>query len=110
ARSRVWAGEPVDVGRRDGGAYELFTLAAGTAAALADGEIFRRVVRRNTMLEPLTVLDGDVALQQRIEKVFAEDIANRRARPGPPRDELVAKVTAALENARSRPLSSSEPQ
>lgn len=96
ARSRRWAGESVDIAHRNGGAYALFTLAAGTAAVLVDGDVFRVVVRRNTLLDPLAVLDRDVAMQERIERIFAGLVTGRPPRPGPPREELLAVVRAAL--------------
>jgi len=95
-RLRAWSGEPVDVAHRDGGAYPLFAFAAGGATALADGEIFRTVVRRNYFLDPLSVLDQDVAMQERIERVFGEVRATPRPRPGPTRDELLASARAAM--------------
>ena len=95
-RLRRWTGEPIDVAHRDGGAYPLFTIAAGTAAALVDGDVFRTVVRRNYFLDPLSVLDEDVAMQERIERLFGELLAKPRAPAGPTRDELVATVRQAV--------------
>jgi 2-polyprenyl-6-methoxyphenol hydroxylase-like FAD-dependent oxidoreductase len=100
ARSRRWAGEPVDIAHRDGGAYALFTLLAGSAAALIDPDVFRVVVRRNTLLDRLALLDEDLAMQQRIEQIFGELLAEPRPRPGPARDELLASMTAARDTAR----------
>ena len=97
-RHRMWTGEPIDFTRRDGGAYPLFTLAAGGAAALIDGDVLRTVVRRNYFLDPLYVLDDDVAMQQRIERIFADIRATPRPRPGPPREELLRTMQAALSN------------
>ena len=96
ARSRSWSGESVDVAHRDGGAYALFTLAAGSAAALVDGDVFRAVVRRNAFLDPLSVLDDDIAMLERIERLFGELIGTARPRPGPGRDDLVAIVQDAV--------------
>jgi 2-polyprenyl-6-methoxyphenol hydroxylase-like FAD-dependent oxidoreductase len=101
ARSRRWAGEPVDLAHRDGGAYALFTLVAGSAAALVDGDVFRTVVRRNTFLDRLAVLDDDVATQQRIEAIFGELLARGAPRPGPARDELLAVTREAIDAASS---------
>jgi len=92
----IVSGEPVDIAHRDGGAYPLFAFAAGGAAALVDGEIFRTVVRRSYFLDPLSVLDDDVAMQERIERVFGEIRAAPRPRPGPTRDELLAAAHAAM--------------
>ncbi|MFL5778757.1 MAG: FAD-dependent oxidoreductase [Chloroflexota bacterium] len=96
ARARRWAGEPVDFAHRDGGAYGLFTLVAGTAAALEDGDVFRAVVRRNTFLDPLAVLDEDEATQRRIETLFDELRSRGGPPPGPGRDELLSIMDAAI--------------
>ena len=94
-RLRMWLGEPVDFGTRDGGAYELFSVVAAGAAALVDAAVFRVAVRRLGLLDSTRVLDDDIAMQQRIEEVFATMRATPRPPPGPPRDEMVAVVTAA---------------
>ena len=95
-RLRSWQGEAVDVAHRDGGAYPLFAFAAGNAAALVDGDVFRTMIRRNYFLDPLSVLDDDVAMQERIEQIFAELRAKPRPRPGPSRDELIEVMRTAL--------------
>jgi len=95
-RLRAWQGEAVDVAHRDGGAYPLFAFAAGNAAALVDGDVFRTMIRRNYFLDPLSVLDEDVAMQERIERIFADLRATPRPRPGPSRDELIEVMRAAL--------------
>jgi 2-polyprenyl-6-methoxyphenol hydroxylase-like FAD-dependent oxidoreductase len=95
-RLRAWQGETVDVAHRDGGAYPLFAFAAGNAAALVDGDVFRTMIRRNYFLDPLSVLDNDVAMQERIERIFADLRATPWPRPGPSRDELVDVMRIAL--------------
>ncbi|HEX7950479.1 MAG TPA: hypothetical protein VF494_09035 [Candidatus Limnocylindrales bacterium] len=95
-RLRAWSGEPIDIAYRDGGAYPLFAFAAGAAAALADGEIFRTVVRRNYFLDPLSVLDGDARMQERIEEVFPQVRSTPRPKPGPARVELIAAMRDAI--------------
>jgi 2-polyprenyl-6-methoxyphenol hydroxylase-like FAD-dependent oxidoreductase len=95
-RLRTWQGEAIDVAHRDGGAYPFFAFAAGNAAALVDGDVFRTMVRRNYLLDPLSVLDDDVAMQERIERIFADLRATPRPRPGPTRDELIEVLRAAL--------------
>jgi 2-polyprenyl-6-methoxyphenol hydroxylase-like FAD-dependent oxidoreductase len=95
-RLRTWQGEPVDVAHRDGGAYPLFAFAAGNAAALVDGDVFRTIIRRNYFLDPLSVLDDDIAMQERIERIFADLRSTPRPRPGPSREELIAVMRAAL--------------
>ena len=92
ARWRLWRGEPVDFAHRTG-AYPLFALAAGAAAAFADPDVFRVVVRRIGFLDRTAVLDDDVALQERIEALFGELRAQPRPAPGPSREELL-RVTA----------------
>ena len=91
-RRRRWTGEAVDIAHRDGGAYELFTFAAGTQAALVDGDVFRAVIRRGTFLDPLAILDADAAMQVRIEQIFAELLAAPRPKPGPSREELLEVI------------------
>ena len=93
-RARRWAGEPVDIAHRDGGAYELFSFAAGAAAALVDADIFRVVVRRNTFLDPLGRLDDDPTMQQRIETRFAA-LATAARPAGPSRGEFLDAIRAA---------------
>jgi 2-polyprenyl-6-methoxyphenol hydroxylase-like FAD-dependent oxidoreductase len=95
-RQRMWSGEPIDFARHDGDAYPLFPIAAGGAAALVDDEVFRAVVRRNYFLDRLSVLDDDIEMQQRIERLFAELRAVPRPRPGPSRDDLIAAMQAAV--------------
>ncbi len=95
-RLRRWSGEPIDIAHRNGGAYPLFAFAAGGAAALVDDEVLRTVLRRNYFLDPLSVLDDDVAMQERIEQRFAEIMATPRPRPGPTRDELLEAMRGAL--------------
>jgi 2-polyprenyl-6-methoxyphenol hydroxylase-like FAD-dependent oxidoreductase len=99
ARARRWAGEPVDIAHRDGGAYPLFTLLAGSAAATVDPDVFRVVVRRNTFLDPLSILDEDLAMQERIERIFGRLSAERRPPPGPARNDLLAAILAAVKAA-----------
>jgi len=94
-RLRLWQGEAIDFAHREGGAYPLFAFMAGSATVLSDADIFRAVIRRNYFLDPLGVLDADVALQQKIESRFAELRATPRPRPGPPRDELIATMRHA---------------
>ena len=95
-RLRMWTGESIDVAHRDGGAYPLFTMAAGTRAALVDADIFRTIVRRNYFLDPLSTLDNDVPMQERIERIFIELQASSQPRPGPTREELLATMRRAI--------------
>jgi 2-polyprenyl-6-methoxyphenol hydroxylase-like FAD-dependent oxidoreductase len=101
-RNRRWAGEAVDIAHRKGGAYELFSFAAGAAAALIDPDVFRVVVRRNSFLDPLAKLNADVAMQEKIERIFGELTATPRPAPGPTREELLEITNRALSQERSR--------
>jgi 2-polyprenyl-6-methoxyphenol hydroxylase-like FAD-dependent oxidoreductase len=98
-RLRRWTGESIDIAHRDGDAYPLFTVAAGTAAALVDDDVFRTIVRRNYFLDALSVLDNDRPMQERIERIFAELRTKPRPAPGPTREELLVTVREALANA-----------
>ena len=89
ARARRWAGEPLDLSRRDG-CYPLFSFAAALATAARDDLILRRTVRRVGLLDRTAVFDRDGEVQDRIEALFTPAPS-----PGPPRDELVARVAAA---------------
>lgn len=94
-RLRRWSGEAFDLTRRDGGAYPLFIMAAGGAAALVDKAILRAVIRRNYFLDPLSVVDDDVPLLERIEQIFRDLLATPRPPAGPSREELLAVIRAA---------------
>ena len=93
-RLRHWLGESVDFTRRDGD-YALFTFIAGGAAAMVDAEVFRVVTRRMGLLDSTSVLDDDLAMQQRIEDLFAEARSAPRPPSGPTRDEMVELVSTA---------------
>ncbi len=97
ARLRGWTGEPIDFAHRDGD-YEFFSLVAAGAAAAVDPEIFRMAVRRTGLLDRTSVLDDDVAMQVRIEEVFAKMSATPRPPAGPTRDEMV-ELMAATDSA-----------
>ena len=97
ARLRGWSGEPVDLAHRDGD-YEYFSLVAAGAAAAIDPDIFRIAVRRTGLLDGLSVLDDDVAMQSRIEGIFAKMSAAPRPPSGPTRHEMV-ELMAAADNA-----------
>ncbi len=94
-RLRLWLGRPVTLA--PDGDYELFTLVAGGAGALADPDVFRTHVRRIGLLDPLVVLDDDQAMRERLAAVL------RAPRPpaGPPRDEMAAIVAAAAAGSRT---------
>jgi len=99
-RTRLWAGESIDYTHASGGAYPFFTYAATGVAPMAHGDVFRAVVRRNTFLDPLAVLDEDPAMQARLEAFYADLAAAGRPRSGPSRDELVEIITDAAAQGR----------
>jgi 2-polyprenyl-6-methoxyphenol hydroxylase-like FAD-dependent oxidoreductase len=91
-RTRRWAGEPLDMGHRDG-AYALFSQFAAMLAAPHDDHVLRRAVRRVGLLDRTSVFDEDTALHERIEQIFGELTATPPPSPGPPRDELLAALS-----------------
>jgi 2-polyprenyl-6-methoxyphenol hydroxylase-like FAD-dependent oxidoreductase len=89
ARARRWAGEPLDITRRDG-CYPLFSFAAAITAAPHDDNVLRRTVRRMGLLDRTTAFDDDVEVQERIEAIVARLMSNGPPPvPGPPRDQLL---------------------
>jgi 2-polyprenyl-6-methoxyphenol hydroxylase-like FAD-dependent oxidoreductase len=93
ARSRHWSGERLDIGHRDG-CYPLFSFLAAVATAPHDDLILRRTVRRIGLLDRTAVFDEDTEVHDRIEATFARLTETPPDRPGPPRDELLARLTA----------------
>jgi 2-polyprenyl-6-methoxyphenol hydroxylase-like FAD-dependent oxidoreductase len=91
ARARHWAGEPLDMGRRDG-CYPLFSFAAAIAAAPHDDHVLRRTIGRIGLLEPVATFDDDTELHDRIETIFADLTATPPPPLGPPRDELLERM------------------
>jgi 2-polyprenyl-6-methoxyphenol hydroxylase-like FAD-dependent oxidoreductase len=94
ARTRRWTGESLDISRRDG-CYPLFAFAAALAAAPQDDVVLRRTIRRIGLLDRTAVFDQDEQLHERIETIFAALTADSRLPAGPPRDELLARITEA---------------
>jgi len=90
ARAARWAGEPLDVAHRDG-CYPLFSFAGAIAAAPHDDAVLRGIVRRIGLLDRTAAFDADEALHDRIEAILA-GLGPRS--PGPPRDELLARLGA----------------
>jgi 2-polyprenyl-6-methoxyphenol hydroxylase-like FAD-dependent oxidoreductase len=91
ARARRWAGEPLDISRRDG-SYPLFSFAAALAAAPHDDHVLRRTLGRIGLLDRTAVFDGDSELHERIEAIFSGLMSNPPPPPGPPRDEFLARL------------------
>ena len=94
ARSRRWAGEPLELGRRDG-CYPLFAFAAALAAAPHDDLVLRRTIGRIGLLDRTAVFDDDAELHDRIEAIFASMMRQPPAPIGPPRDELLTRLGKA---------------
>jgi 2-polyprenyl-6-methoxyphenol hydroxylase-like FAD-dependent oxidoreductase len=95
ARAQRWRGEPLDITRRDA-CYPLFSFVGALAAAPRDDAVLRGIIRRIGLLERTAVFDEDDALHDRIEGILAELGARSPAPPGPPRDELLARMAAAV--------------
>jgi 2-polyprenyl-6-methoxyphenol hydroxylase-like FAD-dependent oxidoreductase len=93
ARARRWSGEALDISRADG-CYPLFAFAAALAAAPHDDEVLRRSVRRLGLLDRAAAFDDDVAVHRKIEEIFRRLMSNPPPPPGPPRGELLERVTA----------------
>jgi 2-polyprenyl-6-methoxyphenol hydroxylase-like FAD-dependent oxidoreductase len=93
ARSLRWKGEPLEIGRRDT-CYPLFSFIGALAAAPHDDAVLRRTIRRIGLLDRTAVFDDDDALQDRIETILGELAARRPSPPGPPREELLARLAA----------------
>jgi flavin-dependent dehydrogenase len=94
ARTRRWNGEAVDMSRRDG-CYPLFASAAALAAAPHDDLVLRRTIRRIGLLDRTAVFDEDGQLHERIETIFAALVAASPPPAGPPREELLARISIA---------------
>jgi 2-polyprenyl-6-methoxyphenol hydroxylase-like FAD-dependent oxidoreductase len=91
ARARRWRGEAMEIGRRDG-CYPLFSFVGALAAAPADDLVLRRTIRRIGLLDRTAVFDQDAVLHDRIEKILGD--LGRPSPPGPPREELLARLAA----------------
>jgi len=96
-RRRMWTTGQVDFAHRNGD-YALFSMMAAPAVALVDGQVARVFLRRIGLLESTRVLDDDVALQMRIEKLFGELMKGQRLRQGPTRQEML-ELCLAVQSA-----------
>jgi 2-polyprenyl-6-methoxyphenol hydroxylase-like FAD-dependent oxidoreductase len=94
ARALRWSGEPLQSDRRDS-CYALFSLVGALAAAPHDDLVLRRTMRRIGLLDRTAAFDDDDALHDRIETILRRLAAHPPSPPGPPRDELLARLTAA---------------
>ena len=93
ARARRWSGETLDVGSRTG-SYPLFSFVGALAAAPHDDLVLRRTIRRIGLLDRTAVFDADQVVQDRIEAILKR--LGPPASPGPPRDELLGRLDAAV--------------
>jgi hypothetical protein len=93
ARSLRWRGEPLEIGRRDS-CYPLFSFVGALAAAPHDDAVLRRTIRRIGLLDRTAVFDEDDALHDRIETILDRLTARPPSPPGPPREELLARLAA----------------
>jgi hypothetical protein len=89
APSARWAGESLDIGRRDG-CYPLFSFVGALAAAPHDDAVLRRTIGRIGLLDRTAVFDDDDALHDRIETILGR--TRPPSSPGPPREELLARL------------------
>jgi 2-polyprenyl-6-methoxyphenol hydroxylase-like FAD-dependent oxidoreductase len=94
-RARRWSGEQLDVRRRDG-SYPLFSFVGALAAAPHDDVVLRRTIRRIGLLDRTAVFDEDRSLHDRIEAILTQLSSNPPSPQGPPREELLARVAAAM--------------
>ncbi len=95
ARSLRWSGEPLDVGRSEG-CYPLFSFVGALAAAPHDDAVLRRTIRRIGLLDRTAVFDEDDALHDQIETILGRLAEHPPSPPGPPRDELLARLAAVM--------------
>jgi 2-polyprenyl-6-methoxyphenol hydroxylase-like FAD-dependent oxidoreductase len=91
ARSARWRGEPLEIGHRTG-SYPLFSFIGALTAAPHDDAILRRTIRRIGLLDRTAVFDEDDGLHDRIETVLAGLATRPASPPGPPRDEMLARL------------------
>ena len=92
ARARRWKGEPLDIRRRDG-CYPLFSFVGALAAAPHDDAVLRQTIRRIGLLDRTAAFDADDALHDRIEAILGR--LSAPAPPGPPREDLLARLATA---------------
>jgi 2-polyprenyl-6-methoxyphenol hydroxylase-like FAD-dependent oxidoreductase len=87
-RKRYWSGAPIDF-TTPADALHLFLLMVFPMAAMRDPEIFRKAVRRLTLLDDPESVENDQELLQRAVRIVKEEFAGAiRARQGPSRSEL----------------------
>jgi hypothetical protein len=95
-----WSGEPLEIGRRDS-CYPLFSFVGALAAAPHDHGVLRRTIRRIGLLDRTAVFDEDDALHDRIETILGELAVRPPSPPGPPREELLARLAVATPPGRA---------
>jgi 2-polyprenyl-6-methoxyphenol hydroxylase-like FAD-dependent oxidoreductase len=97
-RTRRWQGEPLDITKRTG-SFPLFMLMATAAVATRDPDVFRKTTRRIGFLDRTSAFDDDVALQERVERLFAEMMAAGPRPPSGPTREALLELVSATEPA-----------
>jgi 2-polyprenyl-6-methoxyphenol hydroxylase-like FAD-dependent oxidoreductase len=100
ARAQRWQGEPLEIGRSDG-CYPLFSFVSALAAAPHDDAVLRRTIRRIGLLDRTAAFDEDETLHARIETILGRLMAQPPSPPGPPRDEMLARLTAVTSVGRA---------
>ena len=74
------------------GCYPLYSLMATLSCAGLDPQIHRMAYRRHGFLDRLARFDGDEALQQKVEKLFAQVVAGMRDARRLDRADLLAMI------------------
>jgi hypothetical protein len=92
----------LEITRRDS-CYPLFSFIGALAAAPHDDAVLRRTIRRIGLLDRTAVFDRDDALHNRIESILARLAVRPPSPPGPPREELLARLAAVTPPAPRTP-------
>jgi len=91
ARTARWGGSSLDVARHDG-CYPLFSFTTALVASKYDDHVLRRTIGRIGLLDRAAVFDNDAELHDCIETIFRSLMTTPPQPPGPPRDELLARI------------------
>ncbi|MDP9224451.1 MAG: FAD-dependent oxidoreductase [Actinomycetota bacterium] len=94
-RKRYWSGEPIDF-RTPSDGLQLFLLMVFPLAGMRDPDIFRKAVRRLTLLDDPQEIESDRELLDRAAAIVDELFAASPPPPaGPARNELIEILGAA---------------
>ncbi len=97
-RKRYWSGEPIDF-RTPSDGLQLFLLMVFPIAGLRDPDIFRKAVRRLTLLDDPREVESDPELLNRAAAIVDELLATSPPPPaGPARSELIEILRAATKS------------